>query len=131
MSRMEMNETVRVQGERERLERLRQMLESRSLPSEERPKLDTRPPMPLSADEIDERIRLAIDDHYKNYIFEIIVGVTARTLDEGASALQHAVRQFEAEIARLETELEKLRTAVITEPVESAETAAADSPRPT
>jgi hypothetical protein len=113
--------------ERQRIERMKRRIEQRDPPEDERPKLDTRAPSPLSADQIDERIQAAIEDHYQNFTSEILSRLTAHTLDEGEARLQHATRRLESEIAKLEAEVHKLQALAYRLQAENAERALAQA----
>jgi hypothetical protein len=116
MRRVEMDEETRVQFERKRLERLKQRIERRGAPSDERPKLDIHP---LTADEIDARI-IAVRDAHHEHISELLVRMTAHAIDTSASEFQTALKKLGAEIADLRAAIAELRAVFFTEKAEKS-----------
>jgi hypothetical protein len=128
--RKDMDETRRRELERERIKRMHRRMEQRDLPAQERPRLDTRAPAPLSADEVDARIAEMIRENYDEFLSPLLARVIAHEQDTGASNLEAAFQKLRTEISKLESEIAQLRALFFNEQAAKAEKSAPASVDP-
>jgi hypothetical protein len=118
-----MDEDLRRQLERDRVDRLRDRITTKAALERPCDKFDIRP---LSADEIDERIRAAIAEHHA-HIKELLVGLTAKVMDNNARDLEYATRLLTAELCDARATLAEFTAALARR---ENTTAPVDVPRP-
>jgi hypothetical protein len=116
-----MDEERRRELERERIERMYRRIEKRDPPADERPRLDTVAPTPLSMDQIDERIAEMIRENYEEFLSPLLSRVIAHGQDVEASKLEAAFQKLHTELSKLESEIAQLRAMFYNDKTDRAE----------